>query len=224
MLFRFGQRGPALTVYMRLWPVLGPIRRERDYFRDLGWQASTAKEMRVFGLVDWAIGRFRSRADESLAPLGRERRRYMTYHFLWYTAIGLVIDCTVGALMVRSAALDQITLTQLALGMQAMIAAVLLGEHYHEADVSTQYGMQAAPALNEFDALVQAHSDSDVRDAAATADAAGLPQQSRTNTAAAALISSTTVDRLACGHPRTAGATPRQRLVAISAPGPEGRS
>jgi ATP-binding cassette subfamily B protein len=177
MLFRFGQRGPALTVYMRLWPVLGPIRRERDYFRDLGWQASTAKEMRVFGLVDWAIGRFRSKADESLAPLWRERRRYMTYHFLWYTAIGLVIDCTVGALMVRSAALDQITLTQLALGMQAMIAAVLLGEHYHEADVSTQYGMQAARALNEFDALVQAHSDSDVRDAAATANAAGLPQR-----------------------------------------------
>jgi ATP-binding cassette subfamily B protein len=176
MLFRFGQRGPALTVFMRLWPVLGPIRRERDYFRDLGWQASTAKEMRVFGLVDWAIGRFRGKADEGLAPLWKERRRYMTYHFLWYTAIGLVIDCAVGALMVRSAALDQITLTQLALGMQAMIAAILLGEHYHEADVSTQYGMQAALALNEFDELVRAHSDKDVRDAGVAADAAGLPQ------------------------------------------------
>ena len=177
MLFRFGQRGPGLTVFRRMWPVLGPIRRERDYFRDLGWQASTAKEMRVFGLVDWAVGRFRSKADECLAPLWTERRRYMTYHFMWYTAVGLVIDCAVGALMVRSAALDQITLTQLALGMQAMIAAVLLGEHYHEADVSTQYGMQAALALNEFDALVHAHSDKDVRDTAATADAAGLPQR-----------------------------------------------
>jgi ATP-binding cassette subfamily B protein len=177
MLFRFGQRGPGLTVYMRLWPVLGPIRRERDYFRDLGWQASTAKEMRVFGLVEWAIGRFRGKADESLVPLWRERRRYMTYHFLWYTAVGLVIDCTVAALMVRSAALDHITLTQLALGMQAMIAAVLLGEHYHEADVNTQFGMQSARALNEFEALVLAHSDKDVRDTAATADAAGLPQR-----------------------------------------------
>jgi ATP-binding cassette subfamily B protein len=176
MLFRFGQRGPGLTVYMRLWPVLGPIRRERDYFRDLGWQASTAKEMRVFGLVEWAIGRFRGKADESLVPLWRERRRYMTYHFLWYTAVGLVIDCTVAALMVRSAALDHITLTQLALGMQAMIAAVLLGEHYHEADVNTQFGMQSARALNEFEALVRAHSDKDVRDTAATADAVGLPR------------------------------------------------
>jgi ATP-binding cassette subfamily B protein len=78
--------------------------------------------------------------------------------------------------MVRSAALDHITLTQLALGMQAMIAAVLLGEHYHEADVNTQFGMQSARALNEFEALVRAHSDKDVRDTAATADAVGLPR------------------------------------------------
>jgi ATP-binding cassette subfamily B protein len=176
MCFRYGQRGPGLTVFMRLWPVLGPIRRERDYYRDLGWQASTAKEMRVYGLVDWAIGRFRRRADESLKPLWVERRRYMQYHFLWYTAIGLAIDCAVAALMVRSAALDEISLTGLALGMQALISAILLGEHYHEADVSTQYGMQAAQALEEFDELVRAHSDRDVRDSAAGDDAGGLPR------------------------------------------------
>ena len=177
MLFRFGQRGPGLTIYMRLWPVLGPLRRERDYFRDLGWQSATAKEMRVFGLVDWAVERFRGKADESLAPLWKERRRFMTYHFLWYTAIGLVINCTVAALMVRSAALDRITLTQLALGMQALIAAVLLGEHYHEADSATQYGMQAARALDEFDELARALADQDVRDTGVGADAAGLPRE-----------------------------------------------
>ncbi|MFE7673754.1 ABC transporter ATP-binding protein [Streptomyces albidoflavus] len=176
MLFRFGQRGPGLTVFMRLWPRLGPIRRERDYFRDIGWQSSTAKEMRVFGLTDWAVGRFRGKADEGLAPLWKERRRFMTYHFLWYTAIGLAIDCTVAALMVRSAALDEITLTQLVLGMQAMIAAVLLGEHYHEADVSTQYGMQAAQALDAFEELVEEHRERDVRDTDTAAEADGLPR------------------------------------------------
>jgi ATP-binding cassette subfamily B protein len=177
MCFRYGQRGPGLTVFMRLWPVLGPIRRERDYFRDIGWQAKTAKEMRIYGLVDWAIGRYRGKADESLAPLWVERRRYMMYRFLWYTVIGLVIDCAVAAFMVRSAALDEVTLTQLALGMQALVAAVLLGEHYHEADVSTQYGMQAARALEEFDELAQAHNDRDVRDTADD-DAGGMPRES----------------------------------------------
>jgi ATP-binding cassette subfamily B protein len=178
MCFRYGQRGPGLTVFMQLWPVLGPIRRERDYFREIGWQASTAKEMRIYGLVDWAVGRYRSKADESLTPLWVERRRYMMYRFLWYTVFGLVIDCAVAALMVRSAALDELTLTQLVLGMQALVAAVLLGEHYHEADVSTQYGMQAARALEEFDELAQAHNDRDVRDTPAGDDAGDMPRES----------------------------------------------
>jgi ATP-binding cassette, subfamily B, bacterial len=178
MCFRFGQRGPGLTLFMRLWPVLGPLRRERDYFRDLGWQASTGKEMRVFGLIGWAVGRYRAKAEESLAPLWKERRKYMVYHFAGYTIIGLAVDCTVGAFMVRSAALGATSLAHLALGLQAMIAAVLLGEHYHEADSSTQYGMQAVRALQRFEEAVAAH-DAHGRPAVdADGDAQGLPRSS----------------------------------------------
>jgi ATP-binding cassette subfamily B protein len=102
----------------------------------------------------------------------------MMYRFLWYTAIGLVIDCTVLALMSRSAAAGDLSLTQLALGLQATIAAILLGEHYHEADASTQYGMQAARALSEFEELVTTYTDADVHDERTAVEAAGMPRQS----------------------------------------------
>ena len=178
MCFRYGQRGSGMRVYMRIFPMVAPHRRKRDYFRNIGIEAVAAKEVRVFGLTDWVVGRYRASAIATLEPMWRERRKYMVYRFLWFTAIGLLVDCGVLALLVRSASQGSTTLTELALGMQATIAAILLGEHYHESDANTQFGMNAARALDDFKHLVDEYAEKDVGRDGALADAAGLPAQS----------------------------------------------
>ena len=150
MTFRYSQRG-GLRLYNREWKIIGPRRRERDYFRDLGLSAPAAKELRIFGVTDWVIGRYRTGAEATLAPFWARRRQLMRVRFLWYTVLGLVIQCTVLALVVRAAARGALTLTELALVLQAVIAAILLGEFFQEADAVAQFGMNAVTALDEFD-------------------------------------------------------------------------
>lgn len=150
MLFRYGHRG-GLRIYSRLWPKVAMHRRRRDYFLDLGLSARSGKEVRVFGLTDWIIDQYRVSGLASLRPVWAARRRANVVRFLWFTAAGLAICCAVLAIMVRSAASGQLTLTELTLGLQATIGAVLLGEFYHEADPATQFGMLSARALTDFE-------------------------------------------------------------------------
>jgi ATP-binding cassette subfamily B protein len=159
MCFRYGQRGGTMRMWVRMWNALNAHRRERDYFRGLGLGAATGKEMRVFGLTGWATERYRHSALEALTPVWAQRRRYMLYNFLWYTAIALLADGVVLALMVRLAAQGHLSLTALAVGLQATIGAILLGEYYPEADANTQFGMGAVVALEDFDRRVAAHPE-----------------------------------------------------------------
>ncbi|WP_377273763.1 ABC transporter ATP-binding protein [Peterkaempfera sp. SMS 1(5)a] len=175
MLFRYGHRG-GLRYWSRLWPVIGPHRRRSDYFRGLGLSAATAKELRVFGLTDWITKEFRASAVESLRPVFRARRRHNTYNFLVFAAIGLVVDSLAVAYLIRSATQGHMTLTQLALGLQTSIAAILLGTFYHEADFPTQAGMNAIPALHDFEQKVSQTKDADIPDGE-LATAAGLPNR-----------------------------------------------
>jgi ATP-binding cassette subfamily B protein len=173
MCFRYGHRA-GLRVWARLWPVLGPLRSQRTYFRELGLRAAAAKELRVFGLAGWVVDRYREYALASLVPMWAERRRTNSFRFLWFTAVGLLVTGTVLALLVRSAAAGDLTLAHLVLAMQAAIAATVLGDYYHEADDRSQFGMLAARALDDFDKQVAAYAGKDI-DTAATGDAAGLP-------------------------------------------------
>jgi ATP-binding cassette subfamily B protein len=173
--FRYGQRGGTMRMWVRMWTALSAHRRERDYFRGLGLGAATAKEMRVFGLTGWASERYRRSALEALTPVWAQRRRYMLYHFLWFTAFALLADGAVLALMVRSAAQGRLDLTALAIGLQATIGAILLGEYYPEADANTQFGMGAVVALEDFDRRVAAHPEPGAAATRPIGDATGLP-------------------------------------------------
>jgi ATP-binding cassette subfamily B protein len=51
----------------------GALRRS-SYLRWLALDASTAKEVRVFGLDRWLVGRYKSDFEESMAPVWRNRR------------------------------------------------------------------------------------------------------------------------------------------------------
>lgn len=173
MLFRFGHRG-GLRMYTRLWPTMSPLRRERDYFRALGLGAATAKEIRVFGLTAWLVERYRSSAVAALMPMWRTRRQVNVQRFLGYTVVGLIVSGAALAVMVRSAARGELTLTELLLGLQASIGALLLGEFYHEADAATQFGMLTARALDDFEKYVD---DQVASEEHATGKADGLPTQ-----------------------------------------------
>ncbi|MEV2241954.1 ABC transporter ATP-binding protein [Micromonospora sp. NPDC049891] len=178
MMFRYGQRG-GVRMYTRLWPHRTRYRREAEYFRVLGMGAENAKEMRVFGLADWVGERYRSAALEALRPVWRERRRVSVVNFVWFTAASLVISFLVLASVLRAAAAGDLSLFALTLTLQALVAAVLLGEFYHEADTATQFGMLAARAMDTFERQVSDLADNERRTgrtgSPAPTDPGGLP-------------------------------------------------
>jgi ATP-binding cassette, subfamily B, bacterial len=169
MTYRAGHRA-MLRAYTRLWSVTRPLRHEAQYFRDLGVGPAAAKEARVFGLTGWIVNRYQTSALSAVRPLWRERRRVIGVAFLWRTVFGLVVVTAVFALMLRSAATSHLTLTHLALGIQATLGAVFLGEFYHESDPALQYGMMAARSLHQFQEAATAYADAAALPAAGTAN------------------------------------------------------
>lgn len=157
MLFRYGQRG-GLRRYSTVWRDVTGIRRRAEYLRDVAMGPGGAKEMRVFGLSGWFGDRYEEATGSMLAPVSARRRKIYLRPYLGYTAVGLVIGAGVLVAIARSAAASDITLTGLALGLQSVVAALLLGEYYPESDVATQYGMQSVSALEEFESrIARAH-------------------------------------------------------------------
>lgn len=175
MAFRFGQRG-GIRVYTRRWAERTAARREADYFRQLGTGAAAAREMRVLGLTDWVRARYERRALDAITPIWHERRRVSGRNFLWFTALGVVVCSAVLVAAMRAGARGDLDLTGLVLTVQAVVAATLLGEFYHEADAPTQFGMISARALTSFESRVAELARRDV--ASVPADGvttAGLP-------------------------------------------------
>lgn len=161
MAFRFGQRR-GIRIYTRRWVERTAARREADYFRTLGMGTAAAKEMRVFGLVDWVKTRYARRALDSVTPIWKDRRRVSGRDFLWFTALGIVLESVVLVGALRSAAAGEIGLAALVLTLQAVVAATMLGEFYHEADGPTQFGMISARALTSFERRVEQLVQDDV--------------------------------------------------------------
>ena len=52
-----------------------PVRRRRDYFRELLHRPYPAKEVRIFGLLPWAQARHREQALAAVQPVWKARRR-----------------------------------------------------------------------------------------------------------------------------------------------------
>ncbi|PVU84235.1 ABC transporter ATP-binding protein [Cellulomonas sp. WB94] len=153
MLFRYGQRG-GLRRYSTVWRDVTGIRRRAEYLRDVAMGPGSAKEMRVFGLSGWFGDRYEDATVSMLAPVSARRRALYLRPYLGYTAVGLAIGAGVLVVLARGAAAGDLTLTGLTLGLQSVVAALLLGEYYPESDVSTQYGMQSVSALEEFEARI----------------------------------------------------------------------
>lgn len=148
MMFRYGQRG-GLRKYSAVWREVAGMNRRSRYLLELATAGMAAKETRIFGLTEWLIGRYNQSFLAAYSPVAVRRREIYRRPYLLFTPIGLVVATWATAEMARAAAAGTISLTQLAVGLQALVLALLLGEFYPESDVPTQFGMQAVSALNE---------------------------------------------------------------------------
>lgn len=155
MIFRYGQRG-GMRKFSRVFGELMPLYRREEYLRDAAIGPAGAKEIRVFGLTGWLGGRYADVYLQSMHHLWTARRKVFLWPYLAYTAIGLVVATSVLVTLARQASAGVITLTELTLALQATLAAIVLGEHYPEADLQTNGGVRGAQAFEEFGGFVDA--------------------------------------------------------------------
>ena len=155
MMFRYGNRG-GLRKYSAVWRGILPVFRKRYYLRDLSMGDVAAKETRVFGLDRWLNERYTSVYWEMFDPAVKARRRIYFYPYIPITAAGLAIIALIVYRVGEGAIAGSISLTALALSIQALMGAIALGGAYEESDVPTQWGMQALEAMIELRKLIAA--------------------------------------------------------------------
>ncbi|MBF9130102.1 ABC transporter ATP-binding protein [Plantactinospora sp. S1510] len=146
MLFRYGQRG-GLRKYNRVWQEVVRSEREAEYLHRLTTIDVPAKEIRLFGLSEWLADRYTTVSLAVQERRARARRRVYLTPYLLLTSIGLLLAGGTLVLAGYLAATGQVSLTALALGIQAVILAISLGGYYPEADTSTQMAMLSLSAL-----------------------------------------------------------------------------
>jgi ATP-binding cassette subfamily B protein len=158
MVFRKGNRG-GLRTYARLFSRIVALRRESQYYRDISMSPAAGKEIRVFGLASWLTEQYRRLSMDFLMPIWAERRRVYLGPYFLYTAFGLAVAGVTLAAIGRAAASGAISLTQLALAIQAALAALRLGEFYPESDTQTQFGMISLDGVQGFERGVAAFDE-----------------------------------------------------------------
>ncbi|MBB5803087.1 ATP-binding cassette subfamily B protein [Saccharothrix ecbatanensis] len=158
MTFRYGQRG-GLRKYSNLLRRHLPDRRRTWYLRELSTSAAVAKETRVFGLAEWLGERYREAYLAWMVPTWAYRRQVYLAPYLRYTAFGLLVTSAVLGVLGLTSSRGGLTLTEMALVLQATIAASRLGDAYPESDMSTQFGMDALTSAAAFERGVARHLD-----------------------------------------------------------------
>jgi ATP-binding cassette subfamily B protein len=174
MVFRRGNRGGLRTYGSLFNRNLGTL-RETQYYLTTSLRATAAKEIRVFGLAGWLLDKYRSLRMSMIEKIWAERRRIYFVPYLWYTALGLVVTGAVLAALGQAGASGALTLTQLALALQAVLAAVRLGESFPEADTQTQFGMFSYDGVQDFERGVAAFDDKAIQ-LEPRMDPSGLPR------------------------------------------------
>lgn len=146
-------------------------RRTRDLYRSLLVSSSTAKEVRIFGLLPWLRERYRSHALAAVRPVWHARRRIVWLPYLVSIPVWLVLSglATIGA--ARAAAEGSLTLGELAFTLQGIVLVSALGAFYYDADWAIEHGVRSLEALERFEAA-------SATSGAQGAEAEGLPRQS----------------------------------------------
>ena len=150
LLARFGNRG-SLGRWTAVFARMRTVRRQMAYVLDTGSSVALAKEMRVLGILRWFTERAQAESDAYLRPLWRERRRIYFAPFLGITALVLVGAVAVLLILEREAAGGGLSVLRLSLAVQAVYVPMRFGVFFPEADVQTQYGMQAYETITDLE-------------------------------------------------------------------------
>ncbi|MEE4545020.1 ABC transporter ATP-binding protein [Streptomyces sp. V4-01] len=150
-LFRYGMRG-GLRKYAGVRIGLDAVELKNDYLRALTIDSAAAKEIRVFGLLEWLRDYWRRCYLDWLAPLWTARRRIYLWPFLWFTGWTLLVTAAVLGVLGHVAADpgSDVTLTRFAMVVTAVLSALRLGDFYPESDLQTAVGMHAYDSVRRF--------------------------------------------------------------------------
>lgn len=155
MTFRTVNRG-GLRRFSAAWRTIMPASRRRDYMRDVTMGDVAAKETRIFGINEWLGNRYSDAFWNMYRPVGIARRKIVFAPYVPLTVLGVAVTGFVLYSVGHAAAADTLTLTALALSLQATLGAVSLGQEFEESDVPTQFGMRAMEAMRKLRVLVDA--------------------------------------------------------------------
>ena len=151
-----------------------PDRRRRDYYRNLLTSGGAAKEIRVFGLLDWLRDRYAAHALAAVLPVWKARRRYIYGRYLISAPAWLLLSgaATVGA--ARAAAAGDLTLGELVYVLQGIVLVGSIGTFINEADWQIELGLRAYRGLERFEERVAAAAERG--EAEETADPSTAPR------------------------------------------------
>jgi ATP-binding cassette subfamily B protein len=151
---RFGQRG-SLGRFGALWGSLDDARHQAAYLRSFGVSGKAAKEFRVLGFLGWYRDRHIADTRVYLDRLWAGRRRILFKPFLLYAAVALLGTLAALLWLGENASHGRMSLLALGVAIQAALIPVRFGVYFPEADVQTQYGLQAYASLRAIEKLVE---------------------------------------------------------------------
>ncbi|MGH3601771.1 MAG: hypothetical protein ACRDQH_16090, partial [Pseudonocardiaceae bacterium] len=137
--------------YYRANPFWADRLRRADYLKRLGTMPDWAKEVRIFGLVDWLADRFGGEWRQVIGELQRARRADHRVMMAWAVAI-LVADAAVLTLVVHGAWTGSLGLGGLAVAVQALFGMASLASQ--NGDIWIENGAVPVPAVHALQGMV----------------------------------------------------------------------
>jgi len=127
-----------------------PLRRAR-YFQQVGLMPEWAKELRVFGLIDWLTERYSDEWRQVMATLQRARRADR-YTLVAWTAGLLLANAAAMLVVVHAAWTSALSLAELVVAVQALLGLASLSAQ--DGDVWIENGAAPMPEMVEFQRLI----------------------------------------------------------------------
>jgi ABC-type multidrug transport system fused ATPase/permease subunit len=149
--------------------------RRSDYLRDLALLPAAAKEIRIWGMLDWLLDRFDDAWLGAMRPVWQARRPGRPV--LWVaTAVIALANFGAFALLVRAAIVGDLTLAALAVYTRAILDASAF-RAFDDPNADLAYAAVAVPSLLELEQRLTKHPVETAPVTSATPVSA-LPQQS----------------------------------------------
>lgn len=122
----------------------GALRRA-EYLRDLALTPAAAKELRVWGMLDWLIGRFEGAWQSAMTPVWKARN-YSPAFTLGVGVVSAVINFGSYGLLALAASKGDISLGALAIFTQAVSNAGVFAA-FDDSNASLMFGALAVPKV-----------------------------------------------------------------------------